>query len=154
MYAYFGKMPAIKESYKCCDKFADKYEKITGQKYKKSDKEIYNKLVHYGDAAKLPEHKASAVLLHRRQQRQSQSHRQDSAEFKLEDVKRVEVNCASVARVTAELGVYENTLHGWIKRYWGKTSQHFPGSGKLSTENEGIRKLEGKNRNCERKMKF
>lgn len=55
MYAYFGEMPAIKESYKCCDKFADKYEKITGQKYTKSDKEIYSKLVRYGDAAKAVE---------------------------------------------------------------------------------------------------
>jgi len=55
MYAYFGEMPAIRESYNCCDKFADKYENITGQKYKKADKDIYNKLVQYGDAAKAVE---------------------------------------------------------------------------------------------------
>ena len=29
MYAYFGEMPAIWESYTCCDRFADKFEKVT-----------------------------------------------------------------------------------------------------------------------------
>ena len=49
MYAYFGEMPAIRESYTCCDRFADKFEKVTGQKYFKKDKDIYRKLVQYGD---------------------------------------------------------------------------------------------------------
>ena len=48
MYAYFGEMPAIRESYTCCDRFADKFEKVTGQKYLKKDKDIYRKLVQYG----------------------------------------------------------------------------------------------------------
>lgn len=52
MYAYFGEMPAIRESYTCCDRFADKFEKITGQKYLKKDKDIYRKLVQYGDEEK------------------------------------------------------------------------------------------------------
>lgn len=30
MYAYFGEMPAIRESYTCCDRFAEKFEKVTG----------------------------------------------------------------------------------------------------------------------------
>lgn len=49
MYAYFGEMPMIKESYTCCDRFADKFEKITRQKYLKKDKDIYRKLVQYGN---------------------------------------------------------------------------------------------------------
>lgn len=49
MHAYFGEMPAIMESYTCCDRFADKFEKVTGQKYLKNDKDIYRKLVQYGD---------------------------------------------------------------------------------------------------------
>lgn len=52
MYAYFGEMPAIRESYTCCDRFADKFEKSTGQKYLKKDKDIYRKLVQYGDEKK------------------------------------------------------------------------------------------------------
>lgn len=50
MYAYFGEMPAIRESYTCCDRFAEKFEKVTGQKYLKKDRGIYRKLVQYGDS--------------------------------------------------------------------------------------------------------
>ena len=71
---------------------------------------------------------------------------QYSAEFKLEAVKRVESSGAPVARVAAELGVNENTLHGWIKRYREKPSLPFPGSGKLSPEDERLKKLERENR--------
>lgn len=49
MYAYFGEMPAIMESYTCCDRFAEKFARITGQEYSKNDKDIYRKLVQYGD---------------------------------------------------------------------------------------------------------
>lgn len=49
MYAYFGEMPVIRESFICCDRFAEKFEKVTGQKYFKKDKDIYRKLVKYGD---------------------------------------------------------------------------------------------------------
>ncbi len=52
MYAYFGEMPAIRESYTCCDRFAEKFEKVTGQKYLKKDRNIYRKLVQYGDGEK------------------------------------------------------------------------------------------------------
>lgn len=52
MYAYFGEMPAIKESYTCCDRFAEKFERVTGQKYQKSDRSVYQKLVEHGDEEK------------------------------------------------------------------------------------------------------
>lgn len=68
--------------------------------------------------------------------------KQYSAEFKLEAVKRVESSRAPVSRVAEELGVNENTLHGWVKRYREKPINPFPGSGKLSTEDENVRKLE------------
>ena len=32
LYAYFGEMPVIIDSVTCCDRFADKFEKITRQK--------------------------------------------------------------------------------------------------------------------------
>lgn len=72
--------------------------------------------------------------------------RQYSAEFKLEVVKRVLTSGASVAKVADELGVNENTLHGWMKKYREKPSSPFPGSGNLSPEDEQIRKLERQNR--------
>ena len=49
MYAYFGEMPAVMESFHCCDGFADKFQKVTRQKYSKNDKDIYQKLIQYGD---------------------------------------------------------------------------------------------------------
>lgn len=52
MFAYFGEMPAIMESYICCDRFAEKFEKVTGQKYSKNDRDIYRKLGQYGDEEK------------------------------------------------------------------------------------------------------
>ncbi len=55
MFAYFGEMPVIRESTTCCSKFADKYESVTGQKYLKANKGVYNKLVQYGDAEKAVE---------------------------------------------------------------------------------------------------
>ena len=52
MYSYFGEMPAIRESYTCCNRFTEKFEKVTGQKYLKKDRDIYRKLVQYGDEEK------------------------------------------------------------------------------------------------------
>ena len=45
MYAYFGTMPAIQESFICCEQFAKKFERIMEQKYLKNDTDIYRKLV-------------------------------------------------------------------------------------------------------------
>lgn len=55
MFAHFGEMPVIRESTVCCSRFADKYENITGQKYQKASKDVYSKLVQYGDAVKAVE---------------------------------------------------------------------------------------------------
>ena len=52
MYAYLGEMPVIRESFTCCDRFAEKFEKITRQKYSKNDRSIYQKLVQHGDEKK------------------------------------------------------------------------------------------------------
>jgi hypothetical protein len=52
LYAYFGEMPAIMESHICCDRFAEKFERVTGQKYQKSDRSIYQKLVKNGSEEK------------------------------------------------------------------------------------------------------
>lgn len=67
-------------------------------------------------------------------------------EFKNEAVKRVEQAGVSVAKVAADLGINANTLHGWIKRSREKPEMPFPGSGKLSPEDERVRKLERENR--------
>lgn len=47
--AYFGEMPTFLNSTKCCNGFSEKYARITGQPYKKSDPDIYDKLNRFGD---------------------------------------------------------------------------------------------------------
>ncbi len=52
MFAYFGEMPSINESWTCCSKFGDKYKKLTGQEYSKSDSALYKRLYQYGNEEK------------------------------------------------------------------------------------------------------
>lgn len=52
LHAYFGSMPAIQESWTCCEHFADIYKKRTGQKYSKADENLYRRLVENGDEEK------------------------------------------------------------------------------------------------------
>ncbi|HIS70167.1 MAG TPA: RloB domain-containing protein [Candidatus Gallacutalibacter stercoravium] len=47
--AYFGAMPTYQNSVQCCNGFSEAFFKATGQKYKKSDPDIYGKLNHFGD---------------------------------------------------------------------------------------------------------
>ena len=51
-HAYFGKMPYAKDSVQCCYNFSSEFEKITGQKYHKNDRDIYSKLNKYGNEEK------------------------------------------------------------------------------------------------------
>ncbi len=68
--------------------------------------------------------------------------KQYSAEFKMEAVRRIERTRETVSKVAADLGVNENTLHGWVKKYRDKPMSPFPRSGRLSPEDEQLRKLE------------
>ena len=52
MYAYFGSMPSIHESWTCCSRFGDAYKAKTGQDYSKSDSDLYKRLCQYGDEDK------------------------------------------------------------------------------------------------------
>lgn len=49
---YFGSMPTYQDSVSCCNGFAKKFVQVTGQKYQKSDKAIYQKLCRHGDEQK------------------------------------------------------------------------------------------------------
>ncbi|MCI6921259.1 MAG: RloB family protein [Lachnospiraceae bacterium] len=52
MYAYFGSMPAISDSWTCCSEFGRVYEAKTGQKYSKADEQMYGKFCKVGDEEK------------------------------------------------------------------------------------------------------
>ena len=49
MYAYFGAMPAIQDSWICCSEFGRIYENKTGQKYAKADEQLYERICKSGD---------------------------------------------------------------------------------------------------------
>lgn len=50
--AYFDKMPSYRDSVKCCSGFSKQFADKVGQPYVKSDKDIYKKLIQYGDEEK------------------------------------------------------------------------------------------------------
>lgn len=50
--AYFGQMHGYQDSKQCVRRFAETYERITGQEYSKSDRQLYEILTRYGDEAK------------------------------------------------------------------------------------------------------
>ena len=52
IYAYFGSMPALCESWTCCSEFGKVYESRTGQKYSKADSKIYRRICKNGDEEK------------------------------------------------------------------------------------------------------
>lgn len=63
MFAYFGNMPYIQDSVICCNRFAVEYERRTGQKYSKADKDIYRKLNQHGN-----ENNAIMIAIQKRKQ--------------------------------------------------------------------------------------
>ena len=65
LYAYFGCMPNIQDSVSCCNRFAVEYERKTGQKYDKAEKDLYKKLCEFGDeenAIKIAQQKRSQCI--------------------------------------------------------------------------------------------
>lgn len=49
MYAYFGIMPVIYESWACCTEFGKMYVRKTGRKYNKADNKMYDRLCRNGN---------------------------------------------------------------------------------------------------------
>lgn len=63
MHAYYGKMPVIESSKKCCEEFGRIYYNRTNQKYSKSDRQLYERLIRFGDeemAIKIADAKAAS----------------------------------------------------------------------------------------------
>lgn len=52
LYAYFGSMPALRESWTCCSEFGKVYESRIGQKYSKADSGMYSRICKNGDEEK------------------------------------------------------------------------------------------------------
>jgi transposase len=62
-------------------------------------------------------------------------------EFKLEAVRLVVEEGRSVAEVSRGLGIHENLLHVWKRRYKEDMSDPFPGKGRLRPVDDELRRL-------------
>lgn len=63
-------------------------------------------------------------------------------EFKLSAVKMVVEEGLSAAQVSRDLGINENSLHNWKKKYLEDKENAFPGKGRLKPEDEELRRLQ------------
>jgi len=71
-----------------------------------------------------------------------EKHRKTYArQFKLDAVGLVVNGGRSVAEVARELGIHVNTLHHWKRELTTEGSAAFPGKGRLSPQEEELRKL-------------
>lgn len=62
-------------------------------------------------------------------------------EFKLEAVRLVIEKGRTVPSVASDLGLNEKTLYGWVNQYSKHEGDAFPGSGRLTPEEEELRRL-------------
>ena len=67
-------------------------------------------------------------------------------EYKIEVCKQIASGLATVAGISRETGVSENTLHQWMKRYRENKETPFVGSGKILPENEELFRLRKENK--------
>jgi transposase len=61
-------------------------------------------------------------------------------EFKISAVKLVLDSGRTLASIAADLGIADNTLFNWKKRYLEDAKNAFPGKGRLKPEDEELRK--------------
>ncbi len=62
-------------------------------------------------------------------------------EFKVEAVKLVTERGTSIAEAARNLGIHENLLRTWKKRYLADTKDSFPGKGHLKPQDEQVWRL-------------
>ena len=69
--------------------------------------------------------------------------RQFTREFKVEAVRLVRDRGVSIAQASRDLGVHQNLLRNWLKRFEDDPGQAFPGHGLMKPEQaeiEGLRR--------------
>jgi transposase len=69
------------------------------------------------------------------------SRRKYDREFKLEAVRLVTQGGRSVVEVAKDLGIHENLLYNWRRKYLDDTAHSFPGKGHLKPADEEMRRL-------------
>jgi transposase len=69
------------------------------------------------------------------------SRRKYDGEFKLEAVRLVTQGGRPVVEVARDLGIHENLLYNWRRKYLDDTVHAFPGKGPLKPADEEMRRL-------------
>ena len=72
--------------------------------------------------------------------------RQYTKEFKIEAVRLIIEEGRPISEVARELGIGENLLHRWKKKSEEGKIDPFPGKGRLSPEDEELRRLRRENK--------
>ena len=73
-------------------------------------------------------------------------------EYKIEVCKQIASGLETVAGMSRETGVSENTLHVWMKRYRENKEKPFVGSGKVLPENEELVRLRKENKDLKEEV--
>ena len=68
-----------------------------------------------------------------------------TAEFKREALNLVETSGKSLAQIARDLGISDNTLHGWKQQMREHGQDAFPGSGHQTPQEEEMRRLRREN---------
>jgi len=78
---------------------------------------------------------------------ESKGYRKFDRQFKEEAVRLVTEGGRSVTDVAHSLGIHENLLHTWKRKYKEDPASSFPGKGHLNPQDEELRKLQKENAN-------
>ena len=74
--------------------------------------------------------------------------------YKIEICKQVESGSATVAEISKETGISENTIYGWVRRYRKNQEKPFVGSGRILPENEDMVKLKRENKDLREEIEI
>ena len=74
--------------------------------------------------------------------------------YKLEVCKAVESGTATVSEMSREIGISDNTLYIWLKRYRENRDKPFVGSGHILPENEEVVRLRRENRDLREEIEI
>lgn len=69
-----------------------------------------------------------------------------SKEFKVNAVRMVTEESRRASEVARDLGISENLIYNWTRKYLDSKEESFPGQGKLTSKDDYIRKLERENK--------
>lgn len=75
----------------------------------------------------------------------AEQRRKFSREFKLEAVRRVTEGRETAAEIARALGIQPNMLYGWVRQFKSEADEAFRGNGKLTAQDEELRRLRREN---------